>query len=74
MTLKILFNPLSGEFDYVDATSIGTFSGEITSIPQENSDPSPSPEAVWVLNTAGVYDFSYRTLEGTTVRFNLNLS
>jgi hypothetical protein len=70
---KLVFNVLSGEFDYIGETT-GTFSGEISSIPQENSDPSASPEEVWVLNNIGTFSFSYRTLEGTTKRVTLNLS
>ncbi len=71
---KLSWNPLSGEFDYIGEPSTSGFSGEITSIPQENSDPSASPEEVWVLNNIGTFSFSYKTLQGTTKRVVLNLS
>ena len=83
MIKKIVFNPLSGQFDYV------------STIPQFSTDPSsPNPEDAWVLRSGSggaiadgtpiglllaltytdnegadfTYQFSYRTKEGTTVR------
>lgn len=83
--LKIVFNPFSGKFDYIN--------GAKASIPEYTVDPvSPAPEDAWVLHdgfavvgspiglllsltyavqTSGQYRFSYRTLEGTTVRVPL---
>lgn len=84
MALKLLFNPTTGKFDYVnESTAI--------SIPEYNTDPvSPSAEEVWVRkSTVGgiapgqsiglllaltyasstyLYELSYRTIEGTTKR------
>ena len=84
MGKKLTFNPISGEFDYIDK-----------SIPQYDSDPSsPNQEDVWVRksttgtvdaqpgllpimlspNAAGTttYELSYRTKEDTTVRVEIS--
>lgn len=84
--LKIVFNPFSGKFDYVNS--------DITQIPEyEGFDPvSPSPEDTWVLHTGGAetgqplglllsltystdalggYHLSYKTIEGTIKRVQL---
>ncbi len=47
-SLKIVFNPFTGKFDYINKTQ--------TTIPQyETFDPvSPSPEDTWVLHTGGI--------------------
>lgn len=87
MSLKIVFNPFTGRFDYINAASGNT------TIPEYSVDPvSPAPEDAWVLHsgfaaagspiglllsltyavpTTGSYQFSYRTTEGTTVRVPL---
>lgn len=87
MSLKIVFNPFTGKFDYINtATATAT-------IPEFTSDPvSPTPEEAWVLHTgfavagspiglllsltysaptSGNYQFSYYTLEGTIKRVPL---
>lgn len=83
--LKIVFNPFTGKFDYVNSAQ--------TTIPEFIVDPvSPSPEDTWVLHSGfapigspiglllslthanlatGNYKLSYRTTEGTTVRVPL---
>lgn len=87
MALKILFNPLSGEFDYT-----GSVSGSSVNIPEYTSDPvSPSPGDAWVLHTlpytggrpvglllaltdapvAEKWEHSYRTLTGGIKRVEL---
>jgi hypothetical protein len=46
MAKKLIYNPLSGEFDYVAAGGGGT--GNV-SIPQYDNDPvSPADEEAWV--------------------------
>ncbi len=87
MSLKIVFNPFTGKFDYVNAEN------QTVTIPEFDSDPvSPTPEEAWVLHSGGAavgspiglllslthavvsggtYQFSYRTLEGTTKRVPL---
>ena len=87
MSLKIVFNPFTGKFDYVNPTTA------TASIPELTSDPvAPDPEEAWVLysgtipagtpmglllsltyatSVTGTYQFSYRTLEGTTKRVSL---
>ena len=85
MSLQIVFNPFTGKFDYINATT-----GAV--IPEFTSDPvSPTPEETWVLHTPGVtgtpiglllsltrdlattgtYELSYYTLEGTIKRVAL---
>lgn len=84
--LKIVFNPFTGKFDYVNSAQ--------TQIPEyEGSDPvSPAPEDTWVLHTdippigspvglllalthadikTGRYLLSYYTLENTIKRVEL---
>lgn len=60
MKKKVSLNPLTGKFDIVNH------------LPQFDSDPaSPAQEDAWVYKSAG-YEFSFRTKEGTTVRFALS--
>jgi len=84
--LKIVFNPFTGKFDYVNSAQ--------TTIPEfEGSDPvSPAPEDTWVLHAGyaavgspiglllalthadiktGKYFLSYYTLENTIKRVEL---
>lgn len=52
MTLKIIFNPISGKFDYINTSTAGS-----VSIPEYTTDPvSPAAEDVWVLksNVGGI--------------------
>jgi len=87
MSLKIVFNPFTGKFDYINAAPA------ISTIPEYMADPvSPSPEEAWVLYSgfppvgspiglllslthavpsAGSYQLSYETLEGTIKRVAL---
>lgn len=84
---KIVFNPFTGKFDYVNAPS------SIVTIPEYTEDPLPlTPEEAWVLHTqpevvgspiglllsltyatssVQKYQFSYYTLEGTIKRVTL---
>jgi len=84
---KLVFNPFTGKFDFVNAQTDTTF------IPELVEDPDPLvAEGAWVLNsqaqTVGSpiglllsltyatpsgqkYQFSYYTLEGTIVRVQL---
>lgn len=87
MSLKIIFNPFTGKFQYINVATSNVV------IPELTSDPvSPTSEEAWVLYsgtipagtpmglllsltyatpTTGTYQFSYRTLEGTTKRVAL---
>lgn len=87
MSLKIVFNPFTGKFDYINADNTNV------TIPELTADPvSPTPEEAWVLHsgsapvgspigllltltyatpTDGNYQFSYYTLEGTIKRVPL---
>ena len=87
MALKIVFNPFTGKFDYINSNTA------TPTIPELTSDPvSPIPEEAWVLHTsgpsvgspiglllaltyatpsAGTYQFSYYTTEGTIKRVSL---
>lgn len=87
MALKLVFNPFTGKFDYVNPTTA------VASIPELTSDPvSPTPEEAWVLYSGtipagtpmglllsltygtqaiGTYQFSYKTLEGPIKRVSL---
>jgi len=49
MSKKIIFNPLSAEFDYI---SKGSGGAGVVSIPQYSNDPiAPADEEVWVRRT-----------------------
>lgn len=87
MSLKIIFNPFTGKFDYINTATATPI------IPEYTSDPvSPTPEETWVLYsgpaivgspiglllslthaqpTVGSYLFSYYTLEGSIKRVPL---
>jgi hypothetical protein len=87
MALKLVFNPFTGKFDYINAATA------TATIPELTSDPvSPTPEEAWVLHEApaaigspiglllslthatsigGSYQFSYYTTEGTIKRVTL---
>ena len=83
MSYKIVFNPFTGNFDYVNKPQVGN-----ADIPELMQDPAnPTPESAWVLHSpvagspiglllalthaVSKYQFSYQTANGGIKRTEL---